>query len=182
MYYNLESFSDKYNIKNPNSICPTAIISRITKNMGFKTNVPDGTTGYYDSNLINKAKSCINILENSNCDFVFLHIKGVDDAGHDKDYNMKIEQLKKVDLMIKYLLDNINCNYILALTGDHSTPVLFGDHSYEKIPFSITSNMSSYKSNCNNFKDILEGFGELGNFNGCEIMSIFQNYEKIYIN
>ena len=29
------------------------------------------------------------------------------------------------------------CRYCIVVTGDHSTPVEFGDHSHEPVPFAI---------------------------------------------
>ncbi len=48
-----------------------------------------------------------------------------------------------VDIMVGQLLrrlaeDELQCGggpYLLAVTGDHSTPVEFGDHSHEPVPF-----------------------------------------------
>lgn len=44
-------------------------------------------TGYYDSNLEGKMeRAAREVIENhNNYDYGFVHIKAVDDAGHDKD-------------------------------------------------------------------------------------------------
>ena len=43
-------------------------------------------------------------------DFGFIHIKAVDDAGHDKNVEMKLKFLEKTDQMIKHLIDNLQSN------------------------------------------------------------------------
>jgi 2,3-bisphosphoglycerate-independent phosphoglycerate mutase len=59
----------------------------------------EGMTGYYDSNLNGKClRAAKEFIENKNqFDFGFVHVKAVDDAGHDKNRAMKVTQLEKVD-------------------------------------------------------------------------------------
>lgn len=88
--------------------------------------------------------------------FGFVHIKAVDDAGHDKDVALKVRWIEKADAMVGFVLrslasaagttqggerradeceDVCGCSVTLVVTGDHSTPVLSGDHSCEPVPF-----------------------------------------------
>ena len=55
----------------------------------------EGMTGYYDSNLEGKfVRAGKEFIENANqYDFGFVHVKAIDDAGHDKNEQIKIEQL-----------------------------------------------------------------------------------------
>jgi len=46
-------------------------------------------TGFYDSNLEGKMLYAAEII--NEYDFGFVHIKAVDDAGHDKDLGIKVE-------------------------------------------------------------------------------------------
>lgn len=43
----------------------------------------EGATGDYNTNLLNKGIKALELL-GTEIDFIFLHIKAVDDAGHDK--------------------------------------------------------------------------------------------------
>jgi 2,3-bisphosphoglycerate-independent phosphoglycerate mutase len=45
-------------------------------------------TGFYDSNLKGKMTFAAQIIDDY--DFGFVHVKAVDDAGHDKDLSVKI--------------------------------------------------------------------------------------------
>lgn len=107
-------------------------------------------------------------IENSfNCyDFAFLHVKAVDDAGHDGNVGLKVAYISVVDTMIGQLIrllwqheqqqaHSVNhaerndtaatltsqaaslSRYTIVVTGDHSTPVEFTDHSHEPVPFAI---------------------------------------------
>ncbi|KAJ8528860.1 hypothetical protein K7X08_030504 [Anisodus acutangulus] len=79
-------------------------------------------------------------------DFGFLHIKAIDDAGHDKASVFKVKGLEAVDCAIGQLARLLweaestgKFTYYLCVTGDHSTPVEYGDHSFEPVPFSLCS-------------------------------------------
>ena len=54
----------------------------------------------------------------------------MDDAGHDKNLEKKIKYLELADEMIDYLIKNCDINTKIAITGDHTTPWAYGDHTY----------------------------------------------------
>jgi 2,3-bisphosphoglycerate-independent phosphoglycerate mutase len=47
----------------------------------------------------------IELLKQDEYEFGFLHVKAIDDAGHDKNLKVKIEQLEKVDAMLRIIVD-----------------------------------------------------------------------------
>lgn len=57
----------------------------------------DGATGSYDTALHNKAEAICNALASDKYDFGFLHIKAVDDAGHDRKIGLKVRAVSLVD-------------------------------------------------------------------------------------
>jgi 2,3-bisphosphoglycerate-independent phosphoglycerate mutase len=70
--------------------------------------------------------------------------QAIDDAGHDKAVKLKVRGLEAVDRAIGQLARLLweaeksgHYQYFLCVTGDHSTPVEYGDHSFEPIPFAI---------------------------------------------
>jgi 2,3-bisphosphoglycerate-independent phosphoglycerate mutase len=65
-------------------IAPTAIIRGAGASFGMPLFDVEGTTGYYNSNLDNKMRKAIEVISKPEFDFGFVHIKAVDDAGHDK--------------------------------------------------------------------------------------------------
>lgn len=71
-------------------------------------------------------------------------MQAVDDAGHDKASKFKVKALEAVDRAIGQLARLLwqaettgNFEYSLCVTGDHSTPVEYGDHSFEPVPFAL---------------------------------------------
>ena len=57
---------------------------------------------------------------------------------------LQVGFLSAIDLMLGQLVKRLHsaasstgARYFVAITGDHSTPVEYGDHSHEPVPFSI---------------------------------------------
>lgn len=151
-------------------IAPTAIIRGVGMTVGMEIrgdNEVPGMTGFYDSNLDGKMKYAAQIAHEY--DFGFVHIKAVDDAGHDKDLKMKIEQLEKVDRAIGLLLDDLRSkdfDTIVCVTGDHTTPVKYGDHSHEPVPIVVGSVKGVPSDKSLKFDEITCSRGRLGRFSG----------------
>mmetsp|Transcript_33671 Transcript_33671/g.24698 ORF Transcript_33671/g.24698 Transcript_33671/m.24698 type:complete len:120 (+) Transcript_33671:770-1129(+) len=118
-------------------IAPTAIIRGAGMTFGIPIIEVEGTTGYYNSNLDNKFKKAVELFSENKYDFGFVHIKAVDDAGHDKNLQMKVDQLEKIDRGVKLLIEGLNdlqtksgMEFIICITGDHTTPICIGDHTH----------------------------------------------------
>jgi 2,3-bisphosphoglycerate-independent phosphoglycerate mutase len=70
--------------------------------------------------------------------------QAIDDAGHDRAVKLKVRGLEAVDRAIGQLARLLweagkagHYQYFICVTGDHSTPVEYGDHSFEPVPFAI---------------------------------------------
>jgi len=70
-------------------------------------------------------------------DFLFIHIKATDAAGEDKDFNKKVAVLEEIDTRIP-LLTALKPE-VIVVTGDHSTPAVFGGHSWHPVPVLLHS-------------------------------------------
>jgi 2,3-diphosphopglycerate-independent phosphoglycerate mutase len=102
-------FSEKHGLK-PFMIAPTAIIRGVGLTFGMDLlDDVEGMTGYYNSNLKGKCeRAAKEFIENKNSyDFGFVHVKAVDDAGHDKSRRIKVEQLEKVDRAIADMVSKL---------------------------------------------------------------------------
>ena len=92
---------------NPFMIAPTAIIRGVAITSGIPIFDVPNTTGYYDSDLNTKAEKAAELFQTGNYDFGFIHVKGTDDAGHDKSEKIKVEQIEKCDKMIERFLEKV---------------------------------------------------------------------------
>ncbi|KAK6913451.1 2,3-bisphosphoglycerate-independent phosphoglycerate mutase [Dillenia turbinata] len=149
----------------PCMVAPTKIIAGLGLSLGIDILEAPGATGDYRTLLTSKAtaiadalsaplKPCPSIFipgedehkpgRSDGYDFGFLHIKAIDDAGHDKATIFKVKGLEAVDRAIGQLAKCLwqvestgEFEYCLCVTGDHSTPVEYGDHSFEPVPFAL---------------------------------------------
>ncbi|KAF2908160.1 hypothetical protein DAI22_12g163000 [Oryza sativa Japonica Group] len=156
------AFETKHGLA-PCMVAPTKIIAGLGLSLGIDILEAPGATGDYRTLLTSKAKAIAKALsapldtpprvfvpgedeyksgKENGYDFGFLHIKAIDDAGHDKAVKLKVLGLEAVDRAIVQLARLLweaeksgKYQYFLCVTGDHSTPVEYGDHSFEPVPF-----------------------------------------------
>ncbi|KAL3696435.1 hypothetical protein R1sor_010511 [Riccia sorocarpa] len=161
----VSTFEEKHGLV-PCMVAPTKIIAGLGLSLGIDILDAPGATGDYRTLLTSKAAAIAGALSapsksppsifipgeedskpgrREGYDFGFLHIKAIDDAGHDKAVELKVRAFEAVDAMIgqlaRLLLEeeagHDKFEYSLCVTGDHSTPVEYGDHSFEPVPFTI---------------------------------------------
>jgi 2,3-diphosphopglycerate-independent phosphoglycerate mutase len=148
----LTPFSELHSMR-PCIVSPTKIIAGL--GMCAEMDVLDvpGTTGDYRTLFHRKAEAVAAALTGDTYEFAFLHVKAVDDAGHDRAVDLKVAYLEVVDTMVGQLVrllwqaekkgeeekdeEGQRQKFTIIVTGDHSTPVEFGDHSNEPVPFAI---------------------------------------------
>lgn len=63
-----------------------------------------GTTGSYDSLFHLKAQAIATALTEGPHEFAFLHVKAVDDTGHDRLWQMRVRYIEIVDQMMGQLV------------------------------------------------------------------------------
>lgn len=98
-------------------------------------------TGSFDTDLMEKARLALELLQQRRYDWVVLHIKGTDLAGHDNLPEKKKEIVEKTDAMLGYLLERLDLGTCyLAFTADHSTPCEAYDHTGDGVPTFIAGN------------------------------------------
>ena len=79
---------------------------------------------------------------------------------------------------------------ILCVTGDHTTPVTYGDHTYEPVPIAfgsvrqIYADLQAQKAATVKFDEISSGqaAATLGRFQGIELVPLLKRYKETLIN
>ncbi|MCH2694376.1 MAG: 2,3-bisphosphoglycerate-independent phosphoglycerate mutase [Acidobacteriia bacterium] len=94
-------------------------------------------------------------------DYFFIHIKGTDIAGEDGNFEQKVSVIEEVDKFLPILLKK--APQVLAITGDHSTPVSLKAHSWHPPPVLLHS-PSSGSDKLSRFTEINANYGSLGIF------------------
>ncbi len=130
----IPSFEERYGLKAA-CITATTLIKGVCRELGMDIIEVGGATGHTDSNIAAKATAAIKALDRY--DFVFLHIKGTDEASHDGNFNAKKEMIERIDReVIAPILEHVKDTTII-LTADHSTPISIRQHSADPVPLAI---------------------------------------------
>ncbi|MFH1503579.1 MAG: alkaline phosphatase family protein [Candidatus Diapherotrites archaeon] len=117
-------------------------------------------------------KHSINVIKKNikKADYVYVHLKEVDAAGHDNKPIEKKLMLEYIDItLFKYIRKIAPPNKIkVVVTGDHSTPCKLKAHSADPVPvlFYNCGQIPSAKKFCE--KECRKG--ELGSMNGNELL------------
>ena len=133
----MPTLKEKYGLK-------AAVISAVDLVKGIATyagmeviNVP-GATGLYDTNYEGKADAALKALDTN--DLVFVHVEAPDEAGHARDYALKLKTIEDLDRrLLGRILDGLSEPYAIAILPDHSTPAKIGTHARDPVPFAIKS-------------------------------------------
>ncbi len=169
----VESLKEKFGVE---SACVGAgpLYLGVAKQVGMETRKPEGATGDFDSDLISKAEAAVDELENK--DFVFIHVKGADNAGHDHDADRKKKFLEKVDEAVGHLLENLDWERThMVFTGDHTTPIDYGNHTAEPVPIVYYGP----KVRTDSVEEIGErpcAEGGLGHMEGLDVLPVLFNF------
>ena len=129
--------TDKYKIK-CGCIAGDLTIHGIARMLGMDSFSDSRFTGGFDSDLLGKAKKCVELIEKG-YDWVVIHIKSPDLAGHDNLPDTKVEMAEKIDNALGYLIANVDLeNCYISFTSDHATPCEVRDHTGDSVPTIIS--------------------------------------------
>jgi len=126
------SFYQEYKLK-ACCIAGGALYKGIAKILGMKLIKVKGATGLLNTNLHAKFQAVNNAIKK--CDFIFCHIKAVDNLAEDGKSKEKKEFIEKIDRNIKTLKKLKNT--LIVVTGDHSTCSLLKRHCTGPLPVLI---------------------------------------------
>jgi len=72
-------------------------------------------------------------------------------------------------------LRRMGTDAIICVTGDHTTPVRYGDHSHEPVPF-VMGHVDGVKTCSLKFDEINCSKGRLGRFSGRSIVPMLMKF------
>ncbi len=172
-YPDVPSVEEVYGVS-ASVVAAGALYIGVAKVVGMDYIPVDGATGTVDSKIINKAKAAIRELEGGK-DVVFVHMKGTDNASHDHNAEAKVKFIEKIDETFAWLDDNIDWNEThLSFSGDHTTPIRYGDHVAEPVPVMIVGpNVKTDQVEM--FDEYTAMHGGLGTFSG-QLLPITLSY------
>lgn len=155
-------------------VSATPLVRGVCKAAGMRLLNVEGATGTVRTDYMAKAKAAVQALENS--DLILLHVKAPDAASHDGNIKQKVEVIERIDKMLAYILNNIDLSETyVALTADHTTSCMTGNHEGDPVPLAI---MGPYvrSDDVNEFDERACAKGGLGRLRGKHLMSILMNF------
>ena len=117
------------------------------------------------------------LAEYDNYDYFFIHYKYTDKAGEDGDFEAKRKAVEDFDAALPILLRKKPD--VLAITGDHSTPVAVKGHSWHPQPVLLTSDYSG-SDKLDRFTETGANLGSLGVFEAKYLMRLMQANAKMF--
>jgi len=160
----LEPITNKYGIRGA-CIAGGALYKGVARAAGLEVLSVPGATGDLKTDLASKARAALEALESY--DFVFVHIKGTDNAGHDGDAEAKRAFIERIDSeFFGTLLSGLDMGQIhLCFSGDHTTPPATGEHTADPVPV-LFAGPAIRPDKCEKFSERAAGEGGLGRFSG----------------
>ncbi|NPV48790.1 MAG: 2,3-bisphosphoglycerate-independent phosphoglycerate mutase [Armatimonadetes bacterium] len=168
----LEPFAKRYGLKGA-MIVEVDLVRGLGLYLGMTVvDVPEATGGK-DTDELAISRAVVAALDSH--DFVLANIKAPDLAGHDHDAAQKMGAIAKLDSAVGYLLEHVDfeCTTILV-TGDHCTPVTYGDHTGDAVP-AVFYGLGVRPDNCGSFGERTCMQGGLGYFTGFDVMPLLTN-------
>ncbi len=117
------------------------------------------------------------LAEYDSYDYFFIHYKYTDKAGEDGDFEAKRKAIEDFDAALPILLQKKPD--VLAITGDHSTPVAVKGHSWHPQPVLLTSEYSG-SDKLERFTETGANLGSLGVFEAKFLMRLMQANAKMF--
>ena len=152
------SFETRYGLR-------AVAVAKYPMYRGVATLVGMTVDGVPDSN-----PSSVGMLERhfGTYDFYFIHFKDTDSRAHDGDFDGKVAAIEEVDALLPRItgLDPD----VLVVTGDHSTPALYGEHSWHHVPTLLASRWT--RPSAVEFGESSCRGGDLGVVPGRDLMSL----------
>ncbi len=165
----LPSFKSMFDLRGA-CISGTALVKGIASAAGIDVIDVRGATGSIKTDYEAKAKAVIEGAKDKN--FVVVHVKAPDIAGHDADFKGKVRALEEVDTLVGHVIDevDIGANYV-ALASDHATPVGYGFHTGDPVPV-VIAGPDVPASRVLKLSEASASRGNLGRIRGLDLMPI----------
>ena len=148
----LTSFEEKTHLKG-SMISAVDLLKGIAVGAGMKNIEVEGANGGLHTNYEGKAQAAADTLLKDGQDFVYIHLEGPDEMGHQGSVERKIRAIENMDArLIKPLVEQMDASgedYRLLVMPDHPTPICIRTHSSNPVPFMIYDSRKDLKKEWN---------------------------------
>lgn len=99
----------------------------------------EGANGGLNTNYEGKAQAALDVLTKDGYDFVYVHLEGPDEMGHQGSVEKKVKAIEYLDSrIIKPIVDGLKAageDFRMVILPDHPTPIEIRTHSAEEVPY-----------------------------------------------
>lgn len=126
---------------------------------------PDHEAGFAD-----RARTTLGALQQA--PFVYVHLKGPDEPGHDGNARAKRDVVEEIDRSFfgPFLAGFDRSTTRLAVTADHATPCIVKGHSDDPVPLVLVGEGIPAQGPAGKFGEPLAARGALGNLRGRDVL------------
>jgi 2,3-bisphosphoglycerate-independent phosphoglycerate mutase len=154
-------------------IVEVGLVKGIGRYLGMDVIEVPGATASLDTDTEAIGRAVVATFADHN--FILCNVKGPDVAGHDRNAPGKVAIIEKIDRMVGQIFDAGSDGLTLAFTGDHSTPVTYGDHTGEPCPILFWS-PDVRTDGCQAFGERPVLGGGVGRIRGLDVVNIMTSY------
>ena len=134
----LQSFEEKTGLKGA-MISAVDLLKGIAVGAGMQVMEVEGATGSLHTNYEGKAAAAVKALLEDGNDFVYIHVEGPDEMGHQGEMNDKVLSIEYLDSRIiapvKAAMDESGEDYRMLVLPDHPTPIRARTHTSDPVPY-----------------------------------------------
>ena len=134
------SFVEKTGLKGA-MISAVDLLKGIAVGAGMQVVEVEGANGSLHTNYEGKANAAVKALLEDGNDFVYIHVEGPDEMGHQGNAQHKVQSIEWLDSrllkLVKEQMDASGEPYRVLILPDHPTPIRARTHTSDPVPYLI---------------------------------------------
>ena len=131
-------FQEKTN-KTGAMISAVDLLKGIAVGTSMKVINVEGANGGLHTNYDGKAQAAVDVLTKEGYDFVYVHLEGPDEMGHQGSVERKVKAIENLDqLIIRPIveaLEEAGEDFRMVILPDHPTPICLRTHTADNVPY-----------------------------------------------
>lgn len=124
------------------------LLKGIAVGTSMKVIAVEGANGSLDTNYEGKAQAAVDVLTKGGCDFVYVHLEGPDEMGHQGSLEKKITAIERLDeRIIRPVAEGLEAageEFRMVILPDHPTPIEIRTHSADDVPYLLYDSTRPY--------------------------------------
>lgn len=153
----LSSFEEKTG-KKAAMISAVDLLKGIAVGASMQVIEVEGANGGLHTNYEGKAQAAIDTLTKEGNDFVYVHLEGPDEMGHQGSVERKLQAIEWLDeRIVKPIAEGLKAageDFRMLILPDHPTPICIRTHSSEPVPYVLYDSTSEQQNTwCYNEKE-----------------------------